>query len=55
MSEIKFTKEHEWILMKDNIGLVGITDFAQKQLGDLFPWNCQVLVMNSSKMTQWQL
>ena len=33
MSEIQFTKEHEWILMKDNIGLVGITDFAQKQLG----------------------
>ena len=35
MSEIQFTKEHEWILMKDNIGLVGITDFAQKQLGDV--------------------
>ena len=35
MSKIQFTKEHEWILMKDNIGLVGITDFAQKQLGDI--------------------
>ena len=35
MSEIQFTKEHEWILMKDNIGLVGITGFAQKQLGDM--------------------
>jgi len=35
MSEIQFTKEHEWILMKDNIGLVGITDFVQKQLGDI--------------------
>jgi len=35
MSVIQFTKEHEWILMKDNIGLVGITDFAQKQLGDI--------------------
>jgi len=35
MSEIQFTKEHEWILMKDSIGLVGITDFAQKQLGDI--------------------
>jgi len=35
MSEIQFTKEHEWILMKDNVGLVGITDFAQKQLGDI--------------------
>jgi len=35
MSEIQFTKEHEWILMKDNIAVVGITDFAQKQLGDI--------------------
>ena len=35
MSEIQFTKEHEWILMKDNVALVGITDFAQKQLGDI--------------------
>jgi len=35
MSEIQFTKEHEWILMKDNIALIGITDFAQKQLGDI--------------------
>ena len=35
MSEIQFTKEHEWILLKDNIALVGITDFAQKQLGDI--------------------
>ena len=35
MSEIQFTKEHEWVLMKDNIALVGITDFAQKQLGDI--------------------
>jgi len=33
MSEIQFTKEHEWIFMKDNIGLVGFTDFSQKQLG----------------------
>lgn len=35
MSEIKFTKEHEWIIIKDSIALVGITDFAQKQLGDI--------------------
>jgi len=35
MSEIQFTKEHEWILMKDNIALIGITDFAQKQMGDI--------------------
>ena len=35
MSEIQFTKEHEWILMKDNIALIGFNDFAQKQLGDI--------------------
>ena len=35
MSEMQFTKEHEWILMRDNVAVVGITDFAQKQLGDI--------------------
>lgn len=30
-----YTKDHEWIKVEGNEGLVGITDFAQKQLGDL--------------------
>jgi glycine cleavage system H protein len=31
----KFTKQHEWIEVIDGIGTVGITDFAQHQLGDV--------------------
>ena len=30
-----YTKEHEWIRKKDNAVKVGITDFAQSQLGDI--------------------
>lgn len=32
---LKYTKEHEWIKVEGNVGLVGITDFAQDQLGDV--------------------
>ncbi|HII53223.1 glycine cleavage system protein H [Candidatus Micrarchaeota archaeon CG08_land_8_20_14_0_20_49_17] len=32
---MKFTKEHEWINVEGDIGTVGITDYAQKQLGDI--------------------
>lgn len=34
-SDRRYTKEHEWITMTGNLGRVGITDFAQKQLGDV--------------------
>ena len=30
-----YTKEHEWISEKDNVVKIGITDFAQSQLGDI--------------------
>ena len=30
-----FTKEHEWILIDDNTATIGITDFAQNELGDI--------------------
>ncbi|MHA1472404.1 MAG: glycine cleavage system protein GcvH [Promethearchaeota archaeon] len=32
---LKFTKTHEWVRIEDNIAIVGITDFAQHQLGDI--------------------
>lgn len=35
MSSVKFTSEHEWIRMDDDIGTVGITEYAQEQLGDI--------------------
>ena len=35
MSELKFTKEHEWIKTEDGMAIIGISDFAQEQLGDI--------------------
>lgn len=36
MSAMRFTKDHEWILIEnDDVGVVGITDYAQDQLGEL--------------------
>jgi glycine cleavage system H protein len=33
--ELKYTKDHEWIKLEGNIAVVGITDFAQSELGDI--------------------
>ena len=33
--ELKYTEEHEWVKIEDNIAIVGITDFAQGELGDI--------------------
>ena len=30
-----YTKDHEWILVQDNVGTIGITDYAQHELGDI--------------------
>jgi glycine cleavage system H protein len=35
MSTVKFTKDHEWIKIEGDTGTVGITDYAQEQLGDV--------------------
>ncbi|MBL85052.1 MAG: glycine cleavage system protein H [Winogradskyella sp.] len=34
-SELKYTKDHEWIKIEGDIATVGITDFAQGELGDI--------------------
>ena len=31
----RYTKEHEWIDVKDDVGTIGITDYAQHELGDV--------------------
>ena len=33
--EVRFSKEHEWLVVKEGIATMGISDFAQKQLGDI--------------------
>ena len=35
MSEKKYSKDHEWILCKDDFATVGITNYAQESLGDI--------------------
>lgn len=34
-SELKYTKDHEWIKIEGNVATIGITDFAQGELGDI--------------------
>lgn len=34
-ADLKYSKEHEWVRVEGTIGIVGITDFAQKELGDI--------------------
>jgi glycine cleavage system H protein len=35
MAETRFTKEHEWIRIEGDVAVIGITDYAQGQLGDI--------------------
>lgn len=34
-AELKYTKDHEWVKIEGNVATVGITDFAQGELGDI--------------------
>ena len=34
-AELKYTKDHEWIKVEGNIATIGITEFAQRELGDI--------------------
>lgn len=35
MATIYFSDEHEWVRVEDGLAVIGITDYAQKQLGDV--------------------
>jgi glycine cleavage system H protein len=35
MADVKYTEEHEWIRVEGDIGTIGITQYAQEQLGDV--------------------
>ena len=35
LKNLKYTKDHEWVRMEDDLAYVGITDFAQGELGDI--------------------
>ncbi|WP_233901364.1 glycine cleavage system protein H, partial [Tenacibaculum piscium] len=34
-AELKFTKDHEWVKVEQGVATIGITDFAQGELGDI--------------------
>ena len=34
-SELRYTKDHEWVKIEENVATIGITDFAQSELGDI--------------------
>ena len=34
-AELKYTKDHEWVKIEGDVAIVGITDFAQRELGDI--------------------
>ena len=52
---LKFTKEHEWLMIEDGVATVGITAFAAEQLGDLvyveLPGISDVLKQNDDAAT----
>ena len=33
--DLKYTKDHEWLRMEGDVAIIGITDYAQQQLGDI--------------------
>ncbi len=34
-ANLRYTKDHEWVLLEGNTATIGITDFAQGELGDI--------------------
>ncbi len=34
-ANLRYTKEHEWVKLEGNVATIGITDFAQRELGDI--------------------
>jgi len=35
LENLKYTKDHEWVMVENGVATIGITDYAQKQLGDI--------------------
>jgi glycine cleavage system H protein len=48
-TNLKFTKDHEWVSVEGDVATVGITDFAQKELGDIVYVEVETLDQNLDK------
>tara|TARA_B100001250_G_scaffold99160_1_gene83348 strand:+ start:7736 stop:8119 length:384 start_codon:yes stop_codon:yes gene_type:complete len=35
LDNLRYTKNHEWVLLEDDLAIVGVTDYAQSELGDI--------------------
>ena len=35
LKNYKFSKDHEWVKQEDNIAIIGVSDYAQKEMGDV--------------------
>ncbi|MBN2570676.1 MAG: glycine cleavage system protein GcvH [Ignavibacteriales bacterium] len=51
-TNLKYTNDHEWIKIEGNTGIIGITDYAQSQLGDIvfidLPADLESITFNST-------
>ena len=52
-TNVKYTKEHEWIRLEGDVAYVGITDYAQEQLGDIV--SGEILEQNEALADQPEL
>ena len=50
-ADLKYTKDHEWVKINGNEATIGITDFAQRELGDIV----YVDVNTIGDLAQWKL
>ena len=48
-SELKYTKDHEWVKLEGNQAIIGITDYAQGELGDIVYVEVEALGENLQK------
>jgi glycine cleavage system H protein len=51
--ELKYTSDHEWIRVEGNVAYVGITDFAQHELGDIVYIDIDTLGKDVTKESQF--
>lgn len=48
-AELKYTKDHEWVRLEGDVAYIGITDFAQRELGDIVYVDINTIGKNVSK------
>ena len=49
--ELRYTEEHEWVKLDGNVATLGITDFAQSELGDIVYLEIDTLAVSYTHLT----